>query len=87
LNKVIVKPGDGFLEVSMPDIAVKTRALRVLVELGDVVVELTQAGNSVRLKTPRGEYYLKNVKVGVKDVFSVEERSPTIIIHSAVYVY
>jgi len=85
--KIIIKPGNGTLEVSIPDIAVKTRALRVIIELDDSVAEVTPANGSVKLRTPRGEYYLRSVKVAVRDVFSVEEKPPEVIIHRAVYVY
>ena len=87
MSKLTIRPCDRALEVSIHDLAVKTRALKVLVELDDTVVEVTPAGNSVKLKTPRGEYYLKRVEIAVRDVFSVEEKAPTIIIHNAVYVY
>jgi len=86
--KITIKPGGrGNLEISMPDIAIKTRALKVIVELDDSTVEITPAGNSVKLKTPRGEYYLKNAKIAVRDIFSVEEKPPEIIIHRAICVY
>jgi hypothetical protein len=86
--KIIIKPGSkGNLEISMLDVAIKTSALRVIVELDDSTVEITPAGNSVKLKTPRGEYYLKNAKIVVRDIFSVEEKPPEIIIHRAICVY
>jgi hypothetical protein len=85
--KIIIKPGNGTLEVSIPDIAVKTRALRVIVELDSSVAEVTPANSKVKLKTPRGEYYLRSVKVAVKDIFSVKEKPPEVIIHNALYVY
>lgn len=86
--KLVVKPGDkGNLEISMPDVAIKTRAMKVTVELDDSTVEITPAGNFIKLKTPRGEYYLKNAKIAVRDIFSVEEKPPEIIIHRAICVY
>jgi hypothetical protein len=73
--------------VSIPDIAVKTRALKVIIELDGSVAEVTPANSNVKLRTPRGEYYVKNVKVSVKDIFSIKEKPPEIIIHNALYVY
>jgi hypothetical protein len=87
--KIIIKPGDkGNLEISMPDIAIKTAALRVIVELGDAVAEIVPAnGDFLLLKTPRGLYYYKKIKIAVRDIFSVEEKPPDMIIHNAIYLH
>jgi hypothetical protein len=86
--KIVIKPGDrGNLEISMPDVAIKTRALRVIIEVDDSIAEVTPANNAVKLKTPRGEYCVKNVEIVVRDLFSVEEKPPDIIIRRAIYVY
>ena len=85
--KIIIKPGGrGNLEISMPDIAIKTAALRVIVELDDAVAEIVPASNGfLLLKTPRGQYYYKKIEVAVRDMFSVEDKPPDMIIHNAIY--
>jgi hypothetical protein len=86
--KIIIKPGGkGNLEISMPDIAIKTAALRVIVELDDAVAEIVPANGLLLLKTPRGQYYYKKIKIAVRDIFSVEEKSPDMIIHNAIYLH
>jgi hypothetical protein len=86
--RIAIRLGErGNLEISIRELAIKLRALRVLVEVGGAVAEITPAGNAVKLRTPSGEYYLRGVEVGVADFFSVEERPPDIIIRSALYVY
>jgi hypothetical protein len=59
----------------------------VIVELGDSTVEITPVGNSVKLKTPRGNTTCKNAKIVVRDIFSAEEKLPEVVIHRVVYVY
>jgi hypothetical protein len=84
--KIIIKPGGkGNLEISMPDIAIKTAALRVVVELDDAVAEIVPANGFLLLKTPRGQYYYKKIEVTVRDMFSVEDKPPNMIIHNAIY--
>jgi len=84
--KIIIKPGGkGNLEISMPDIAIKTAALRVIVELDDAVAEIVPANGLLLLKTPRGQYYYKKIEVAVRDMFSVEDKPPDMIIHNAIY--
>jgi gamma-glutamyl:cysteine ligase YbdK (ATP-grasp superfamily) len=85
--RVVIKPCNGTLEVRVVDMAVKLRALRVVVEVGGSVAEITPAGNAVKLRTPSGEHYLTSVEVGVADFFSVEDRPPEVIIRNALYVY
>jgi hypothetical protein len=84
--KIIIKPGGkGNLEISMPDIAIKTAALRVIVELDDAVAEIVPANGLLLLKTHRGQYYYKKIEVAVRDMFSVENKPPEMIIHNAIY--
>jgi hypothetical protein len=86
--KIIIKPGDkGNLDIRMPDLAIKTAALRVIVEVGDVVAEIVPANGFLLLKTPSGQYYYKKIEVIARDIFSVEERPPVIIIRNAVCLY
>jgi hypothetical protein len=86
--RITIRPGErGNLEVSVRDLAIKLRALRVIVEVGGAVAEITPAGNAVKLRTPSGEHYLRSVEVGVADFFSVEDRPPNIVIRNALYVY
>jgi gamma-glutamyl:cysteine ligase YbdK (ATP-grasp superfamily) len=84
--RVVIKPHNDTLEVRIVDMAVKLRALRVVIEVDGSLVEVTPAGSAVKLRTPSGEHYLRSVEVGVAD-FSIEERPPEIIIHNAMYVY
>jgi hypothetical protein len=86
--RITIRPGErGSLEVSVPEMAIKLRALRVVIELGDSVAEATPANGAVRLRTPRGEYYYLRVVVGVRDPLSIEDRPPDIVIRNALYVY
>jgi hypothetical protein len=86
--RITIRPGErSNLEISIREMAIKLRALRVIVEVGGAVAEITPAGNAVKLRTPSGDHYLRSVEVGVADFFSVEERPPDIIIRSALYVY
>jgi hypothetical protein len=86
--KVIIKPGErGNLDIRVPDIAIKTAALRVIVEVGDAVAEIVPANGLLLLKTPSGQYYYKKIEIIVRDVFSIEDRPPDMIIHNAVCLY
>jgi hypothetical protein len=87
--KIVIKPGGrGNLDIRIPDLAIKTAALRVIVEVGDVVAEIVPAGDGfLLLKTPTGRYYYKKIEVIARDIFSIEDRPPDVIIHNAVCLY
>jgi hypothetical protein len=86
--RIAIRPGErGNLEISIRELAIKLRALRVLVEVDGSLVEVTPAGGAVRLRTPSGEHYLRSVEVGVADFFSIEDRGREVVIRRALYVY